>query len=73
MERIRLETERMRAEASRKISEGRQQWHESKSSLNASLEAGKAQIKSSLEPTFLIKNKLIDKQNELIDMLYNLN
>ena len=73
MERIRLETERMRAEASRKISEGRQQWHESKSSLNASLEAGKAQIKSSLEPTFLIKNKLIDKQNELIDMLYNEN
>ncbi len=64
MEEIRLETERFRAELN-------QQYENSKAELDASIRAGKEQLKENLEPSLFIKNSLIDKQNQLIELLYD--
>ena len=39
--------------------------------LNEQYEKGKEQLKENLEPTMFIKNTLIDKQNQLIEMIYD--
>ncbi len=39
--------------------------------LNEQYETGKEQLKENLEPTMFIKNSLIDKQNQLIEMIYD--
>ncbi len=39
--------------------------------LNEQYEKGKEQLKENLEPTMFIKNSLIDKQNQLIEMIYD--
>jgi len=39
--------------------------------LNEQYEKGKEQLRENLEPTMFIKNTLIDKQNQLIEMIYD--
>ncbi len=64
MEEIRVETERIRTELN-------EQYEKSRAELDASIKAGKEQLRENLEPTMFIKNTLIDKQNQLIEMLYD--
>ena len=60
MEEIRQETERIREEAEARLGE-----------LNNRIETGRDQLVASLEPTSAIKNALIEKQEALIDLIYD--
>lgn len=73
MEEIRLETEKFRIEAEKRLDELNQQYEKNKAELGASIKAGKEQLRETLEPTSLIKSNLIEKQNQLIDLLYDEN
>ena len=71
MEEIRLETEKFRLEAEKRLDELNQQYEKNKAEWDASIRAGKEQLKETLEPTGFIKSNLIDKQNQLISLLYD--
>jgi hypothetical protein len=73
MEDIRLETEKFRIEAEKRLDELNQQYEKNKAELGASIKAGKEQLMETLEPTSYIKSNLIEKQNQLIDLLYDEN
>jgi len=73
MEEIRLETEKFRIEAEKRLDELNQQYEKNKAELGASIKAGKEQLMETLEPTSFIKSNLIEKQNQLIDLLYDEN
>ena len=73
MEEIRLETEKFRLEAEKRLDELNQQYEKNKAEWDASIRAGKEQLKETLEPTGFIKSNLIEKQNQLIDLLYDEN
>ena len=60
MEAIRLESERLRREAERRAADVGQR-----------LEAGREQIAARLEPTAMLKSDVIEKQTELIGLLYD--
>ena len=60
MEDIRLESERLRREAERRAADVGQR-----------LEAGREQIAARLEPTAMLKSDVIEKQTELIGLLYD--
>ena len=60
MEALRLESERLRREAERRAADVGQR-----------LEAGREQIAARLEPTAMLKSDVIEKQTELIGLLYN--
>ena len=60
MEAIRLESERLRREAERRAADVSQR-----------LEEGREQIAARLEPTAMLKSGLIEKQTELIGLLYD--
>ena len=60
MEAIRLESERLRREAERRAADVGQR-----------LEEGREQIAARLEPTAMLKSGLIEKQTELIGLLYD--
>ena len=60
MEAIRLESERLRREAERRAADMEQR-----------LEAGREQLAARLEPTAMLKSDVIEKQTELIGLLYN--
>ena len=60
MEAIRLESERLRREAERRAADMEQR-----------LEAGREQLAVRLEPTAMLKSDVIEKQTELIGLLYN--
>ncbi|MBR5953042.1 MAG: hypothetical protein IKZ85_07195 [Pseudobutyrivibrio sp.] len=71
MEEIRLETEKFRLEAEKRLDELNQQYAKNKAEWDASIRAGKEQLKETLEPTGFIKSNLIEKQNQLISLLYD--
>ena len=71
MEEIRNEIEQMRSEAEQRFDEMNRKWDESKAEWNASLEAKKEYLRSNLESTGSIRNNLIKRQGELIDLLYD--
>ncbi len=71
MEEIRLETERFRLEAEKRLDELNQQYEKNKAEWDASIRAGKEQLRETLEPTGFIKSNLIEKQNQLISLLYD--
>ncbi|WP_294242308.1 putative ABC transporter permease [Pseudobutyrivibrio sp.] len=71
MEEIRLETEKFRLEAEKRLDELNQQYEKNKAEWDASIRAGKEQLKETLEPTGFIKSNLIEKQNQLISLLYD--
>lgn len=71
MEEIRLETEKFRLEAEKRLDELNQQYEKNKAEWDASIRAGKEQLRETLEPTGFIKSNLIEKQNQLISLLYN--
>ncbi|CBK75793.1 Predicted membrane protein [Butyrivibrio fibrisolvens 16/4] len=71
MEEIRLETEKFRIEAEKRIDELNQQYEKNKAEWDASIKAGREQLRENLEPTSFIKNSLIEKQNQLIELLYD--
>jgi len=71
MEEIRLETEKFRLEAEKRIDELNQQYEKNKAEWDASIRAGKEQLRETLEPTGFIKSNLIEKQNQLISLLYD--
>ena len=60
MEAIRLESERLRREAERRAADMEQR-----------LEAGREQLAARLEPTAMLKSGVIEKQTELIGLLYD--
>ena len=60
MEAIRLESERLRREAERRAADMEQR-----------LEAGREQLAARLEPTAMLKSGVIEKQAELIGLLYD--
>ena len=60
MEAIRLESERLRREAERRAADMEQR-----------LEAGREQLAVRLEPTAMLKSDVIEKQTELIGLLYD--
>ena len=60
MEAIRLESERLRREAERRAAD-----------MGQRLEAGREQIAARLEPTAMLKSDVIEKQTELIGLLYD--
>ena len=60
MEAIRLESERLRREAERRAADVEQR-----------LEAGREQLAARLEPTAMLKSGVIEKQTELIGLLYD--
>ena len=60
METIRLESERLRREAERRAADMEQR-----------LEAGREQLAVRLEPTAMLKSDVIEKQTELIGLLYD--
>ena len=60
MEAIRAETERLRREAEQRAA-----------NVNLRLEEGREQLAQRLEPTYAIKNGLIEKQDALIRLLYH--
>ena len=60
MEAIRLESERLRREAERRAADMEQR-----------LEAGREQLAARLEPTAMLKSGVIEKQTELIVLLYD--
>ncbi|SCY45679.1 Uncharacterized membrane protein [Pseudobutyrivibrio sp. AR14] len=71
MEEIRLETEKFRLEAEKRLDELNQQYEKNKAEWDASIRAGKEQLRETLEPTGFIKSNLIEKQNQLISLLYD--
>jgi len=71
MEEIRLETEKFRLEAEKRLDELNQQYEKNKAEWDASIKAGKEQLRETLEPTGFIKSNLIEKQNQLISLLYD--
>ena len=71
MEEIRLETEKFRIEAEKRLDELNQQYEKNKAEWDASIRAGKEQLRETLEPTGFIKSNLIEKQNQLISLLYD--
>ena len=71
MEEIRLETEKFRIEAEKRLDELNQQYEKNKAEWDASIRAGKEQLRETLEPTGFIKSSLIEKQNQLISLLYD--
>jgi uncharacterized membrane protein len=71
MEEIRLETEKFRLEAEKRLDELNQQYEKNKAEWDASIRAGKEQLRETLEPTGFIKSSLIEKQNQLISLLYD--
>lgn len=60
MEDVRLETERLRAEAEARLSEMNEKWEESKE-----------QFVATVDPIGTAKNKMLSKQEALIRLLYN--
>ena len=60
MEAIRQETERLRREAEQRAA-----------GVGQRLEAGRDQLAQRLEPTAMLKSGVIEKQEELIGMLYD--
>ncbi len=60
MEEVRLETERMRAEAEARLAEMNERWNENKEYLAAAV-----------DPVGTAKNRMISKQDTLIQLLYN--
>ena len=71
MEEIRLETEKFRLETEKRLDELNQQYEKNKAEWDASIRAGKEQLRETLEPTGFIKSNLIEKQNQLINLLYD--
>lgn len=71
MEEIRLETEKFRLEAEKRLDELNQQYEKNKAEWDASIRAGKEQLRETLAPTGFIKSNLIEKQNQLISLLYD--
>lgn len=71
MEEIRLETEKFRLEAEKRLDELNKQYEKSKAEWDASIKAGKEQLRENLEPTSFIKSNLIEKQSQLIDLIYD--
>lgn len=71
MEEIRLETEKFRLEAEKRLDDLNQQYEKNKAEWDASIKAGKEQLRETLEPTGFIKSNLIEKQNQLISLLYD--
>ncbi len=82
MEKVRIETERIRIEAERRIDNINNQLEENKElwkntmeasmvQFSANVEAGKEILKSNMEPTNQIRANIIDKQWELIQLIYN--
>ena len=60
MEDVRIETERLRAEAEARLSEMNEKWEESKE-----------QFVATVDPVGTAKNKMLSKQDALIQLLYN--
>ena len=71
MEEIRIESERIRAVAEKRLDEINQQYEKNKAEWDASIRAGKEQLKENLEPTSFIKSSIIEKQQQLIGLLYD--
>ncbi len=70
-ERVKERMDRIKAETEKKIEELNKQWVDNKEQISASVKAGTEQLINNMEPTISIKNTLIDKQQELIEILYD--